>query len=379
MSSGDLYVTAVEAVYASGMDVGRIPDALSATSRLLGGLGATLETIDKKTRRPVAFQSVGLPSPARARYCEYFAAVNPRFPSVLRQRAGEISYDYQILDERAMARDAFYSDFLPELGLRYFVSAVLEQTRDTLSVVSVQRTRRQGHVDSSEISTMQRLLPHFQKAHDMRTRLQGAPEREAALEDALDLLTDGIALLRKDGRIVYANHALRALAAGGHDFRIDRDVVEFATPDLRSRFTGALGAVVQIRDPQAAAHRTDFAVPRDNGLPAYTVSVRPLMRDWPQASGDTHAMAMLLIHDPLQRNATASVLLQELFGLTNAEAHLVQALGTGMTAIDYAQSRGISITTVYTHLRRTREKTGWKSVAELTRRFGELNVTLRAN
>jgi DNA-binding CsgD family transcriptional regulator len=226
---------------------------------------------------------------------------------------------------------------------------------------------------------MQRLLPHFQKAHDMRTRLQDAPEREAALEDALDLLTDGIALLRKDGRIVYANHALRALAAGGHDFRIDRDVVEFATPDLRSRFTGALGAVVQIRDPQAASHRTDFAVPRDHGLPAYTVSVRPLMRDWPQASGETHAMAMLLIHDPLQRNATASVLLQELFGLTNAEAHLVQALGTGMTAIDYAQSRGISITTVYTHLRRTREKTGWKSVAELTRRFGELNVALRAN
>ena len=62
-------------------------------------------------------------------------------------------------------------------------------------------------------------------------------------------------------------------------------------------------------------------------------------------------------------------MLQELFGLTNAEAHLVQALGTGMTAIDYAHSRGISITTVYTHLRRTREKTGWKSVAELTRRF----------
>jgi hypothetical protein len=43
------------------------------------------------------------------------------------------------------------------------------------------------------------------------------------------------------------------------------------------------------------------------------------------------------------------------------------------------RSRRVSITTVYTHLRRTREKTGWKSVAELTRRFNELNVALRAN
>ena len=52
---------------------------------------------------------------------------------------------------------------------------------------------------------------------------------------------------------------------------------------------------------------------------------------------------------------------------------------TGMTAGAYARSRGVSITTVYTHLRRTREKTGWRSVAELTRRFNELNVSLRTN
>jgi DNA-binding CsgD family transcriptional regulator len=87
---------------------------------------------------------------------------------------------------------------------------------------------------------------------------------------------------------------------------------------------------------------------------------------------------MLLVHDPLQQNLAAGRMLQELYGLTNAEAQLVQALGTGMTAVAYAQSRSVSVTTVYTHLRRTREKTGWKSVAELTRRFHEVNVALRA-
>jgi DNA-binding CsgD family transcriptional regulator len=72
-------------------------------------------------------------------------------------------------------------------------------------------------------------------------------------------------------------------------------------------------------------------------------------------------------------------MLQELHGLTNAEAQLVEALSTGMTAVTYARHRRISITTVYTHLRRTREKTGWKSVAELTRRFHQLNIALRPN
>jgi DNA-binding CsgD family transcriptional regulator/PAS domain-containing protein len=379
MSKCDFYVQAVEAIYASGADSGGVPDALEAINRLLGGRGATLEVIDKATQRPIEFHSAGLPSPAGARYFDHFAALNPRIPPVLRQRVGQVGFDYQLLNETTMARDAFYSEFLPELDLRYFISAVVEQTPDRLVAVSVQRTRRQGHVDAEEISLMQRLCPHLRKAHDMRTRLQASPHREAALEDALDLLTDGIALLRKDGRIVHANEALRTFASRGHDLRIDRDVVEFSTPDLRGRFAEALSAVEHVQDQRAATSRTDFAVPRDDGLPAYTVSVRPLLRYRPQAVDGTRAVAMLLIHDPLQRNVTASLMLQELFGLTNAEAQLVQALGTGTTAIAYAQSRRISITTVYTHLRRTREKTGWKSVAELTRRFNELNVALRAN
>jgi DNA-binding CsgD family transcriptional regulator len=204
-----------------------------------------------------------------------------------------------------------------------------------------------------------------------------ARTREDLFENALDLLSDGIALLRRDGAIVYANTTLRHLAERNRDFRIDRNAVEFATPDLRGRFAAALGAVERIHEPHAAHLAVDFAVPREDGLPPYTVSVRPLQR----AGEEIHpeAAAMLLVHDPLQQNLGAGRMLQELYGLTNAEAQLVQALGTGMTAVAYARGRQISVTTVYTHLRRTREKTGWKSVAELTRRFHELNVSLRAS
>ena len=200
-------------------------------------------------------------------------------------------------------------------------------------------------------------------------------DRESLLGNALDLLTDGIALLGRDGRIVYLNETLRMLAGRGGDFRIDRNTIEFSTADLRGRLANAVDCV---RAPAASHLRTDFAVPRESGLPPYTVSVRPLPR---AGTGGSHpdAIAMLLIHDPLQRNSATTGMLRDLYGLTNAEANLVEALSGGMTAVAYARSRRVSVTTVYTHLRRTREKTGWKSVAELTRRFHELNVTLRAD
>jgi DNA-binding CsgD family transcriptional regulator len=374
MASGDLYVQAVEAIYACGSGEGLVSDALTATSRLLGAAGATYEVIDKASGLKW-FSSAGLPSAAGKEYSDHFAAHNPRIKPVLNQPAGEVCWDYKLLDEEAMRRDAFYSDFLPSMGLRYFISAVLEQTSDRIAVVSVQRTQRKGHADQREIALMHRLCPHFQRAYSMRKLIGVNTPR--LFESALDLLSDGVALLRRDGRILHINEALRNLAAGNRDFRICRDSIEFATPELRGRFAAALGAAKRVHEPNAAHLATDFAVPRE-GLPPYTVSVRPLL----QAGNEpTHpeAAAMLLVHDPLQQNLAAGRMLQELYGLTNAEAQLVQALGTGMTAVAYAQGRRISVTTVYTHLRRTREKTGWKSVAELTRRFHEVNVALRSN
>jgi DNA-binding CsgD family transcriptional regulator len=208
--------------------------------------------------------------------------------------------------------------------------------------------------------------------------MKAATDRNGLFENALDLLSDGIALLGRGGRLVYVNEALRLLAARRRDFRIDRNAVQFSTPELRSRFAAALCAIERVPDPGAARLPTDFAVPREDGLPPYTISVRPL-RARREAMQNPDAVAMLLVHDPLQHHLSAGRMLQELYGLTNAEAHLVQALSSGMTAVAYAHGRRVSITTVYTHLRRTREKTGWKSVAELTRRFHELSVALRTN
>jgi DNA-binding CsgD family transcriptional regulator/PAS domain-containing protein len=378
MGNSDFYVQAVEAIYGCGAGELKVADALSAISRLMGASDAIYEVIDKSNGGLLWFTSARQPSAAASRYSDHFAALNPRVPSVLRQKPGNVGWDCKLMDEEAMKRDGFYSEFLPSMGLRHFISAVLERTEDRIAVVAVQRSPGKGPASDREIALMRRLYPHCRRAYAMRKRLAApAPSREDLLENALDLLSDGIALLRKDGGIVFVNEALRHLAARNRDFRIGRNGIEFAAPDLRGRFAAALSAVRRIHDPDAGFQPTDFAVPRE-GLPPYTVSVRPLLRAGAETAHPDVA-AMLLVHDPLQQNLGAGKMLQELNGLTNAEAQLVQALGSGMTAVAYAKSRNISVTTVYTHLRRTREKTGWKSVAELTRRFHELNVSLRPN
>jgi DNA-binding CsgD family transcriptional regulator len=379
MADNDQLLQTIEAVYASGLDSDRLPEALEATSRLLGAAGATFEVFNKTAKRHNAFHAVGVPTVARTPYVEHFATLNPRYPYIMRQCAGHVSWDHQILDEAGMRRDPFYSEFLSDLGLRYFLGAVLEQTPDEIAVVSIQRTRKQGHVDKREIALMRRLYPHYQRAHDLATRLKIISSDRMVLENALGWLADGVALLRADGNIVYANETLRALAQRGDGFRIAGRTIEFGTPDARRRFEAALGAVERVGDLSRDAGVTDFPVIRSHGMPAYIVSVRPLVCGEMRAPWDTGADVIMFVRDPLCRNVASSQFLQELFGLTNAEAHLAQALCTGTTTTAYASERQVSLNTVYSHLKRIREKTGCKSLPELIRKFGELNVPLRSN
>ena len=75
----------------------------------------------------------------------------------------------------------------------------------------------------------------------------------------------------------------------------------------------------------------------------------------------------------------ATITLRDLFGLTEAEAGLAQALQSGVALSDYAGGRALSLNTVYTHLRRLREKTGSSRMAELIHKLNGLRLPLRAD
>jgi DNA-binding CsgD family transcriptional regulator len=89
------------------------------------------------------------------------------------------------------------------------------------------------------------------------------------------------------------------------------------------------------------------------------------------------AVAVVFVRDPVSANATPLRALREMFGLTKAEAHLAQAIQAGTPVSRYAQMHGTSINTVYTHLRRIKEKTGCGRMVQLVRKLNELHFPLR--
>jgi len=373
VTRGKNIASTIEAVYAAGLDATLWAPALAAVTEFIGGVGATLEVIEKPTLAHREFHQFGFP-PAEVRpYLDHYSALNPRLSLGLRQRPGEIEFDHRILDEQAMDRSAFYAEFLPSLGLRYFVGGILDNTPQAFVHVSVQRSPGQGHINRAGINKMELLVPHVRQALDMATRLGAAAETCRSLESALDWLADGVALVRADGAIGHANAAFAKIARDGDGIRIHKGAIEFSVAEARVHLDQAIGGVARLRGGDARRGGVDFHARRPSGAASYLVSVRPLL-DKTTAKG---AVAVVFVRDPVSANAAPLRALREIFGLTNAEAYLAQAIQAGTPVSRYAQIHGTSINTVYTHLRRIKEKTGCGRMVQLVRKLNELHFPLR--
>ena len=375
MPEGNLLAT-IEAAHAAALDEALWPDALGALARLFDAAGATLEDFAKQPLGLRYFRIAGLPSHAETDYLAHYQHNNPRAEYAFRNLSQAVLCDYVLIDERAMDRHAYYAKYLTALDLRYFMSGQIMDTPDAQAIVSIQRSRRQKHVERSDMARMRRLLPHFRQAYDVSTRLRQSAAAVRAFEHLLDWLADGVAIVRSDGRIVYANDAFLAAARRSDGVCIRRGVVEFAAGQAGERFAKAIGALMRLRAGDVDADApVDFALPGRDGDTAYLVSVRPL----PQGSGaiGPEAAAIVFVHDPQARNAGTVPLMRAVFGFTQAEANLADALRTGTSIGDYARERKLSLNTVYWHLRRIKEKTGCSRLPELISKLNDLRVPVR--
>ena len=190
------------------------------------------------------------------------------------------------------------------------------------------------------------------------------------LARALDWCADGVALVEVDCTVSHANRAFASIARARDGIGTRKGVVEIADLQMRARLAAALGAMLREHEPAGGSEPIDFQLPRPSGAPAYIISIRPLLGAMPHDA--KRPVAVLFVRDRDVRGAGDARMLRDLFGLTTAEANLALALQRGVSPNDYARAHRISINTVYTHLRRIKEKSTCQRLPELICRLAEL-------
>jgi len=176
-----------------------------------------------------------------------------------------------------------------------------------------------------------------------------------ALGEALDRMWEAVAMVARNGKVVYANRAAAKILeeAVGVSLSPDARLIP-ATADARASLAKALAQCV----PPAP-----IAVPRLE-QPPLVLNVQPLP---PETQGAFGAIALLFISDPQLKPNDRTAALQSAYGLTKTEARLVQEISEGSSLKKIATTHNITYETVRTHLRRILSKTGAKRQAELVR------------
>lgn len=330
----------------------RWASVLNGVTRLIGGAGATLEMIDRRAGTHAMFASSAIPKIGELAYFDQYAALNPRIAADLTRPSGDIGYDYQILSEAEMDRSPFYAEFLALHDWRYFVSGILANRDDRFVVLSVQRSRGQGHVDAADIDRLRALMPQVRHAVDVTQRVAAMRGLMGALTDALDLQGDGIAVLDGGGNVFHLNATMAGVVSKGDGLRVRRNQVVFDDAMANRLYQRALSAIARSRDGASPPDALDFPAKRAGNELPYLIALRAISHE------NAAARALLIVKDPAARRAPQFDALRQFYGLTRAETDLAIALCKGISPGRYARERGVSTNTVYTHVRRLKQKCG---------------------
>jgi DNA-binding CsgD family transcriptional regulator len=255
----------------------------------------------------------------------------------------------------------FYREWVVPNGLAYAAGCIVLREGDWLTQVFVQRSPAQPPFTREDLHRLDQLVPHIQRAIQMRHRFAELQLGQNFLASSLDVLAMPTLLIDEYGRAVHANRSAEQLLErrnalwleDGHLFTRDEAATRSINLEVSNAIRASRGLAV---DPC-----TTVLLPRRARAPLI-IMIAPMQFSRGEAG---QAAALLFVFDPDIAPSVGVDVVRGLFGLSEAEAQLAVALGSGKTLEHAAQERGTSIHTIRTQLKSIFNKTGTKRQSDL--------------
>ncbi|MCU0894377.1 MAG: helix-turn-helix transcriptional regulator [Rhodospirillales bacterium] len=270
-----------------------------------------------------------------------------------------------VVDGRPLGRSSFGSDWLQAQNLHYVLIGVAADADGAVDVVLLGRSRRRGRFPAEAEARFAELLPHLHRRLAASEAALLAKTVQGAAAAALRGVPLGVALIRTDGGVLFANAAANAVINNGDILSLSNGALSLGQPGRRGRFRELLTRIAaMVKDGEQVSPRA-IAVPRPSRQRPVSLLIWPL----PDASevGPDEPVAVVFIGDPEHRGEIDPMRLCDLYGLSRAEARVAALLAQGHRLDETAQILGVAYETVRKHLKQIFSKTGTDRQAELVR------------
>jgi DNA-binding CsgD family transcriptional regulator/PAS domain-containing protein len=220
--------------------------------------------------------------------------------------------------------------------------------------------------DPSAIRRLQAVTPHLLWMSQLHRQFTALEARAAAAEGALDRLATALLLLNEAGQVLYMNDLAERFAALADGVTVRGGLLEVtASSDgqaLQQLIRTSLQSTPELDSQPGGVMR----ISRPSGRMGFEVLVAPISGDGlkRRVSG---ALVAVFMRDPSAQMATPVDWVRTMFGLTRAEARLMQALLAGESFEALQDRWQLGRETLRTQLKSVFTKTGVSRQSDLIR------------
>jgi DNA-binding CsgD family transcriptional regulator/PAS domain-containing protein len=296
---------------------------------------------------------------------------------------GSVVLGNELVTDEELRDSVWYREFLSRMNIFRLITGTVFGAGDPdipVTSASLFRSIDAPPFDEHHRALLKLLVPHMSRSLGVMFKLRDAEFRVAASLHALERIRHGILLLNESGRVIFVNDAADRILQRGDGLRLVRDSA--APPKLTADCPTARAALEQalrINVDSPAADTRHFAqailARRTTGGASYALQISYLPESNPYRAGSATPHAVVFIKDDLLASRPDPTLLQQSYGLTQAEARAALALCDGGNLDAVATQLNIKVNTLKTHLKSIYVKTSLDSRAALTRLLLSLAIS----
>jgi DNA-binding CsgD family transcriptional regulator len=255
----------------------------------------------------------------------------------------------------------FYREWVEPQGVAYAAACVVMREGSWLTQAFLQRSPAQGPFTMDELAQLDRLVPHWQRAVQMRQRLVSLRAGQDLLAASLDAISMPTLLFDELGRIVHHNRGAAALLDAGAALWRTEDRLMASSPTATRNLHLQISNAVRAHR-EGVAGTPSIVLVESTGRRPLTLMALPLRStaDQPVRNG-----ALMFVFDPESTPVITADLVRRLFDLSAVEAELAVALCSGQSPEEIAIERDRALSTVRSQIRSLFAKTGTNRQADL--------------
>jgi DNA-binding CsgD family transcriptional regulator len=358
----------IDRIYASAVRPEIWSDVVRRISELFGG-APVLGEIYLPHASGDPFESVGL---QRAQVLSFVGDVTSLLPWATRVES-QFADRFHSMSEGVpgfeLEGSEFYESWMKPQGLAPVWPAIISimgESGEMVAALSVFVREGEEPFGEAQIAGANAIVPHLQRAFRMRMLLDAAKHARVAVADVLDRLPLGMLVLDGKRQVLIENASAGQILALEDGIAVRSRGLVAGDARENTKLQESIKAALESTAEQGLSGTSFMQISRPSGRQPFSVMISPLLSA-PSGALSSEAVVACFISDPEAGHAPTLEALGQIYGLTPAEAEIVQLMARGLPLDEIAEDRGISLNTVRSHLKRIFNKTGTSRQGELLR------------